>query len=223
MKNLLLIFLLANILYFMWSAFTEEGRRPGEAIVAESDLGTPLEIVTAAKPAESRNADPAQQPAQTTALTQNPGRSCVTVGPFRELTEAEGIATQYAGDGMRAAHRTAEIDVFVGHWVQIRDVEDPATVRDMLQKLHANGLAESYYVETENFVSLGLFGDVARAERVELQAKSLDLPAEIIPRYNPEAAYFVDIALPPARGAGAIIDAHGLEQVKLRGEATCPE
>ena len=46
MKNLLLILLLANILYFLWVSFTEEEPMPGVAVVKESDLGAPLEVTT---------------------------------------------------------------------------------------------------------------------------------------------------------------------------------
>ena len=44
MKNLLLLLLLANILYFLWGLFVEESTQPGVAIVDESDLGPPLEV-----------------------------------------------------------------------------------------------------------------------------------------------------------------------------------
>ena len=44
MKNLLLILLLANILYFMWGRFVEEEPVPGVAIVSETDLGPALEV-----------------------------------------------------------------------------------------------------------------------------------------------------------------------------------
>ena len=71
-------------------------------------------------------------------------------------------------------------------------------------------------------ISLGLFGEKARAERVELQAKSMDLPADITPRMRDATIYFVDIGLPPGRGAGAMIEKYGEELVLLRDQATCP-
>ena len=35
--------------------------------------------------------------------------------------------------------------------------------------------------------------------------------------------YFVDIGLPPGKGAGAIIEKYGEERVALRDAATCPQ
>ena len=71
-------------------------------------------------------------------------------------------------------------------------------------------------------ISLGLFGVVESAERVELQARSMDLPADIAPRTREGTVFFVDIGLPPGRGAGAIIEKYGEDRVALREAATCP-
>jgi hypothetical protein len=35
--------------------------------------------------------------------------------------------------------------------------------------------------------------------------------------------FFVDIALPPGKGARSIVDKHGEEKVLLREAATCPQ
>ena len=60
-------------------------------------------------------------------------------------------------------------------------------------------------------------------ERIELQATSLGMNAVIVPRMNEGTVYFVDIALPPGRGASAIIEQYGEEKVALRDAATCPQ
>ena len=105
--------------------------------------------------------------------------------------------------------------MFVGHWVQIRNVADDATANKMLNTLSGGGLTDAYLVRTEDEglkISLGLFGDIDGAEKIELQARSLELPAEIAPRMADRTVYFVDVALPPGQGAGAIV-------AKLRGGA----
>ena len=88
---------------------------------------------------------------------------------------------QYAGGGMRTSIRATTGQIFVGHWVQIRNVADRGSGNQMLETLREGGLADAYLVETEEEglkISLGLFGELARAERIELQAKSLGLPAD---------------------------------------------
>ena len=95
----------------------------------------------------------------------------------------------------------------------------------MLEKLREGGIGDAYLVSTEDEglkISLGLFGERQGAERVELQAKSLDLPADISPRMSDAMVYFVDVGLPPGKGAGAMIEQYGEEKVLLRDKATCP-
>ena len=50
----------------------------------------------------------------------------------------------------------------------------------------------------------------------------LDLPADITPSTRDGTVYFVDIGLPPGKGAGAMIEKYGEENVLLRDQATCP-
>jgi hypothetical protein len=95
----------------------------------------------------------------------------------------------------------------------------------MIEKLKTGGLGDAYIVETEEDglkISLGLFGEMNRAERIELQAKSLDLPADITPRSRDATVFFVDIGLPPGKGAGDIVAKYGEDKVLLRDQATCP-
>jgi hypothetical protein len=226
MKNLLLLLLLANILYFVWGMFAEESPEPGIVVVDESRLGPPLDV------AANRNAEAAAsvgavlgsgEPSDLEAVV---GRSCVTVGPFKASADAEVALTQYAGEGMRTGLRSAQGTIFIGHWVMIREIADRETGNGILDKLRQGGLADAYLVPTEDDglnISLGLFGDLDRAEKVELQAKSLDLPADITPRTREGTVFFVDIGLPPGKGAGAIVDKYGEEKVLLRDAATCPQ
>ncbi len=226
MKNLLLLLLLANILYFLWGWFAEEPPQPGVAIVEESELGPPL-VVTADRSAEAVASVGAVlgsgEPSDLAAVV---GRSCVTVGPFRASADADIAQTRYSGEGMRAQLRSARGQIFVGHWVQIRNIKDRDAGNAMLAKLREGGLGDAYLVPTDDEglkISLGLFGDINGAEKTELQATSLGLDAEIAPRMNEGTVYFVDIALPPGRGASAIVEQYGEDKVMLRDAATCPQ
>ena len=225
MRNILLLLLLANILYFVWELVMEKPPESGVAVVDEADLGPPLAVSrnTVAEAATSVGAVlGAGKPSDLAAVV---GRSCVTIGPFKSNADADGALAEYEREGMRANVRTTQGQVFVGHWVQIRNIPDRETGNAMLEKLKAGGLGDSYLVPNEEEglkISLGLFGEMSRAERIELQAKSLDLPADISPRTREATVFFVDIALPPGKGAGAIIEKYGEEKVLLRDSSTCP-
>ncbi len=225
MKNLLLLLLLANILYFIWGLFVDKPVETGVSVVNEADMGPALEISNTkiAEAATSVGAVlGAGQPSDLAAVV---GRSCVTLGPFKAATEADGALGDYVDQGMRVAVRSTQGQIFVGHWVQIRNIESREEGNAILNKLKEGGLGDAYLVPTDDEglkISLGLFGEMRRAERVELQAKSLDLAADISPRMREGTVFFVDIGLPPGKGAGNMIEKYGEDRVLLRDAATCP-
>jgi hypothetical protein len=226
MKNLLLLLLLANILYFLWGMFVPEERQPGTAIVEEADLGPSLEVTTDRAANDVSDLGTALGSGGLSELRAIVGRSCVTIGPLKERTEADTAVLAYSSEGMKSSLRSRQAEVFVGHWVQIRNVKNNSTAKKMLAKLGEGGLTDAYVVRTDDEglkISLGLFGDLDRAEKIELQARSLDLPADIKPRTADRTVFYVDIALPPGHGAGAIVAKYGEDQVLLRDAATCPK
>ncbi|MDJ0939285.1 MAG: hypothetical protein QNJ00_05940 [Woeseiaceae bacterium] len=223
MRNLLLILLLANTLYFMWGWFDRDEEGPGVEIVAESDLGPPLSI-SQAETDSVASVGAVLGSGEPSDLAAVVGRTCVTLGPLNRA-DAEAAEMRHEGEGMQTNVRSQMGQIFVGHWVQIRDVPDRAAGNQMLETLSEGGIGEAYIVETDDEgmkISLGLFGDRDRAERIELQAQSLGLGADITPRFNDGMLYFVDIGLPSGRGAGQIIERYGEDKVLLRDAATCP-
>ena len=226
MKNLLLLLLLANFLYFLWGLYSQDEPQAGVAIIREADLG-PLMDVTASRDRDDVASVGAVLGFGTSSdLRAVVGRSCVTIGPFKVKTDADSAELVYSNQGMKTSIRSTEAEMFVGHWVQIRNVADDATANKMLSTLSSGGLTDAYLVRTEDEglkISLGLFGDIEGAEKIELQARSLELPAEIAPRMANRTVFFVDVALAPGQGAGAIVGKYGEEQVLLRDAATCPK
>lgn len=229
MRNLLLTLLLANVLYFMWGRLVAPDDNSGIAVVEESDMGPPLQLAERNSPIpEAAPVDPDAEPAPAirhAEIEAQVGRSCVTIGPLKESQEANDTLAELESDGLNGRVRTTQGDVFVGNWVQIRGIPTRAAANRMLTTLHEGGLGDAYIVETEDEgikISLGLFGDIAGAERTELQAKSMDLPAEIAPRTRAATVFYVDLGLPPGRGAGSMIERYGEERVLLRDAATCP-
>jgi hypothetical protein len=224
MKNLLLLLIVANILYFLWGMYPRDDLQPGVAVVEESDLGPPLDVTTSQDNIASVGAvlgsgDPSD-------LEAVVGRSCVTIGPLKVGDDADTAALEYRNEGMKATVRSVDGQIFVGHWVQIREVPDRATANEWIETLKEGGLTDAYAVPTEEEglkISLGVFGDIERAEKVELDARSMGFAADISPRMRDGVVHFVDIGLPPGRGAGAIVERYGEDLVALRDAATCPQ
>lgn len=226
MKNILLALLLANILYFMWGMLTDTESQPGVAYIEESELGPPINVSAEQDSDAIASVGAVLGSGEPSALEAVVGRACVSIGPFLGDKDADSAVLQYSNEGMRTQRRKVREDTFVGHWVQIRGIADEATAKDHVATLHGGGLTDAYKVVTEDEgikISLGLFGDKDGAEKIELQARSLGLPAEISPRMALRDVYYADIGLPPGKGATQIVEKYGEERVRLREAATCPQ
>lgn len=225
MKNLLLLLVLANVLYLMWGMFTPEEPQPGIAVVQEGDLGPALQV-TAGQDSESVASVGAVlgsgEPSDLEAVV---GRSCVTIGPFKVSGDADSAALEYRNEGMRTALRSGQGQIFVGHSVQVQDVANREEGRGIVKQLGEQGLGDAFIVGNDEdgyAIALGIFGNAGNAEKVELQARAAGFDVTITPMTRDDQIYFVDIGLPPGKGAGAIVERFGEEQVALREAATCP-
>jgi hypothetical protein len=201
----------ANILYFWWNRFVAEPDQSGVAIVEESELGPPLAVSRSSVAEAATSVGAVLGSGMPSDLAAVVGRSCVSIF-FKTNAEADDAITAFESEGMRASLRTTQGQVFVGNWVQIRNIPDLKVGAAMIEKLRAGGIADAYLMDDgagQYKISLGLFGEMSRAEKVELQAKSLDLPADITPRMRDAAIFYVDIGLPPGKGAGAMIEEYG--------------
>jgi len=226
MRNLLLVLLLANILYFMWGMFSGDGSEPGVAIVDESDLGPPLEVTANRDAGAAASVGAVLGSGEPSDLAAVVGRSCVTLGPFRSSEDADRAKMEYAGEGMRTALRSGQGQIFIGHSVSVQNVPTREEGRTMLGRLHEGDLGDAFIVGNDEdgySISLGIFGNQSNAEKVELQAKSIGFDVDVSPMTRDAAVFFVDIGLPPGKGAGAIVDKYGEERVLLRDAATCPQ
>jgi len=225
MKNLLLLLILANILYLMWGMFTSEDSNPGIAIVEESDLGPPLDVTTGQDSDAIASVGAVLGSGEPSDLEAVVGRSCVTIGPFKVVGDADSAVLDYNNEGMKAALRSGYGQIFVGHSVQVQNVPTREAGRAILGKLVEAGLDEAFIVgnaEDGLAISLGIFGNESNAEKIELQAESAGFEVDISPMTREDTVFFVDIGLPPGKGAGAIIEQYGEERVALRDAATCP-
>lgn len=225
MKNILLALLLANILYFIWGMFSGSSDVPGVVVIEESELGPPLTVAQQPRPEVIESVGAVLGSGEPSDLVAIVGRSCVTIGPLTDDNDADAAENRYADEGMRVSQRSGSGEIFVGHWVQIKNIASRDESNRMLDALKAGGLTDAYPVETDDEgrkISLGLFGSLDSAEKIEIQAKSLGFNAYISPRVREGTIYFVDIGLPPGKGAGEIVARYGEDSVRLRDAATCP-
>src|SRR5690606_21753942 len=115
MKNLLLLLVLANILYFIWEMVIEEPPEAGVAVIEISKLGPPLQLSEGPRTRQRAEPEPEPEPeaeggpeleqeseappgfgatvsmAPQTDLSAVVGRSCVSIGPFTSGPDAQRV------------------------------------------------------------------------------------------------------------------------------------
>ena len=140
MKNLLLLLILANVLYFMWGRYAAQDPQPGVAVVSESDLGPPLEVLAARDNEAITSVGAVLGSGDPSDLAAVVGRACVTIGPFSVRSDADTALLEYAAQGMQTAVRPMQTEVFIGQSVQVTSVESRAAGRAMVRELESRGL-----------------------------------------------------------------------------------
>ena len=143
MKNLLLLLVLANVLYFLWGLYQEDEPPVGTAVIDEAELGPPIEVIASRDGANSTSVGAVLGSGSAADLTAVMGRSCVTIGPFTDQNAADSADLNFSRQGMKTSVRSTRAEMFVGHWVQIRDIADTATANRMLNTLTEGGLTDA--------------------------------------------------------------------------------
>ena len=149
---------------------------------------------------------------------------CVAIGSL-SLEQVTELQMNFEHMGSLTHIREGTGDVFVGHWVKVRNVADDRSASDMLDKLATGGLSDAYLVGGEEeglSISLGLFPDIDRAKRIQSQAQSLDVPAEIVPRSREGTVYFLNVGFHPGDDASELVAQFVSEMVTEGNSGKCP-
>ncbi|HEY7671625.1 MAG TPA: SPOR domain-containing protein [Gammaproteobacteria bacterium] len=125
-------------------------------------------------------------------------RTCVSVGPFRELSQAATAAANLRGTGLDPVQRVAEGDIWVGYWVYLAGLPSVAEAETILARLKESGITEAYVIPSSDsgtLISLGVFTAVARAGNRLSAARELGYEATISDRTRRGTVYWVDVLL----------------------------
>jgi cell division septation protein DedD len=219
MRNLFFVLVLANLAFAAWHAWfspaaishrDRDGDAPtimlaSEFPLAEGEPATPaiveaeLEPLDAAAPPGPGD-ETADSRAQVDATAADGERACVSVGPFRELSQAATAAANLRGAGFDPVQRAGEGDIWVGYWVYLAAIPSLADAETILARLKENGITEAYVIPSSDsgtLISLGVFTEVARAGSRLSAARELGYEATISDRTRRGTVYWVDVLLAP--------------------------
>jgi hypothetical protein len=127
-------------------------------------------------------------------------KRCISVGPFRDVSEAAHAATTLRGGGYDPRQRVADGDVWAGVWVYLQLPSSRAAGDQMLAKLKAGGIDDALEMPGPNdgsVISLGLYSEPKRAQARVAQLQALGFNPGIADRKRIGNVYWIDIDLKP--------------------------
>jgi hypothetical protein len=125
---------------------------------------------------------------------------CISVGPFRDVSEAAHAATTLRGGGYDPRQRVADGDVWAGVWVYLPLPSSRAADDQLLAKLKAGGIDDALEMpgpSDGSVISLGLYSEPKRAQARVAQLQALGFNPAIADRKRTGSVYWIDIDLKP--------------------------
>jgi hypothetical protein len=218
LKSIVVCLVLANVGYFLWargiaktpevpaqaapattlklaSELPEAARRPATDAGSAADGGS-----TITGGSDSTDAPRAEAGAGGGAALLTNVRRCISVGPFRDVSEAAHAATTLRGGGYDPRQRVADGDIWAGVWVYLPLPVSRAAGDQILAKLKAGGVNDALEMPGPNegsVISLGLYGESKRAQARVAQVQALGFNPAIADRKRTGNVYWIDIDLKP--------------------------
>lgn len=209
MRNLFLALLLANLLFAgwrLWIAPPEVPPRQLKAAGREAELRV-IAAPQATVPQGSASGQVAgavagsglAAPAGAAAPGAAGGASCSRLGPIGDGQFADTLRATLAARGLRATTMVEAGQVWVGHWVQLESVPTREAADRMVARLAAGGLPDAYVFQSQPpfSVSLGVFRDQERADKVAAAAAALGFHPQVTDRYRSGAQYWLFLQAAP--------------------------
>jgi len=232
LKSLVVCLALANVGYFLWARGIANSEDAAVAAAPPSTLKLASEAPESAHTADrgaggggaeggaavgdlgagGGGTEEARGDAPAGLLTDV--KRCISVGPFRDVSEAAHAASTLRSGGYDPRQRVAEGEVWAGVWVYLPKPASRAGSDQMLAKLKAGGIEDALEMPGPNetsVISLGLYSESKRAQSRVAQAQALGFNPGIADRKRTGDVYWIDIDLKPTDSV--------LKASDLQGEA----
>lgn len=182
MRALLALLLLVNIGFFAWSQWIA---RPVPARPAREEQAPPIVLAD--------EAPGAQRPPT---LQLEPGVSCLSLGPFLDLSAAAQASMNLRTAGLEPRQRATVGAVWAGWWVALEGLDSQEEAQPVVERLRQFGVGDAYVVPADEggvIVSLGLFTERQRALRRADDVRALGYEPALSERQRNGTVYWIDV------------------------------
>jgi hypothetical protein len=220
LKSIVVCLALANIAYFLWfndiahPAAVPQAAGPAATLKLASEVPPlPPDNGAAAAAAGAVQGGAVAAPGAVagapggdagSAATPALANRCVTVGPFKDVSDAAHAASTFRAGGYDPRQRVADGDVWAGVWVYLPLPATQPASDQLLAKLKAAGIDDALQMPGPtdgSVISLGLFSEPKRAQARVAQVQALGLTPGVVDRKRSASLYWIDLDQKPADGA----------------------
>jgi hypothetical protein len=181
MRNIVLLLVLLNLMVLGYQRWILQ---PAESTGNRSaDLDVPaLQLVN--QPVETQAAE-----AELKDLMR-----CLRLGPFASQDSYIAVQRELRKKGAQVSQSSAEGQIWVGHWAQVRDQGSRAKAEQARDRLAANDLDTFILPDTEvHALSLGIYRKRASAEQIIRKARRLGFKTLMVDRFQPGTIYWLQV------------------------------
>ncbi|HTE41425.1 MAG TPA: SPOR domain-containing protein [Steroidobacteraceae bacterium] len=199
MRALALLLVIINLAYFGWATLVDE---PSNAPTpSQLDASAPrLVLASERKSTPALDISKPTSPVDTTTVAANDSK-CTSVGPFQDLSTATQASATVTSAGHVSRQRLEQGQLWVGYWVHVPGFTNREEAERAVARLKQHGIDDVYISlgssadsqPSTNIVSLGVFKESERAQRLLQEAKDLGLPAQVSDRTRAGSVYWVDV------------------------------
>jgi len=191
LKNICLGLLLVNLLVLAWSRWVVPDVPQGNLISPQREHGLLL-MSRSNDNGESDDGLAVQGGGDQAAEIR-----CIRVGPFAEGDVADSVGRQLSRRGFRVGRSSQEGEIWIGHWVQLENLDSIESAQAALTRLIDGGLPDAYVVQTEPTarISLGVFRNRERAENVAGIARKMNFVPVMTDRFRPGTEHWLRVDL----------------------------
>ena len=201
MRNLFLALVLANLAFAAWTHWFAQ---PDVSVpsLTSSDVAS-ITLLSELEPDLVELDGSEGTPIAEALIDDLSAERCISIGPFRELSQAAAAAGNLRSAGYDPAQRVAEGDIWVGYWVHLPGLPSREVADEILSNLRENGVSDSYIVpggEEDHIISLGVFSEISRAGRRREAVRNLGYEPTVVDRNRRGTVYWVDVTLAAEQG-----------------------
>jgi hypothetical protein len=198
-------------------ALSQPGERRSEPSFTMPQVIPPLPAPNdAASSGETPGSALASPPAQLPAAAERSPPRCLAAGPFSELRASDLAARQLRDQGFEPTRRAEEGQVWVGYWVRaVFTGRDDA--RRVAEQLRQGDVPDAYVLPGEEgfTVSLGVFNQRDRAERLRARAAALGVAADLVDRYSAGTVYWLLLEVPAGTAVSGLVPGAGARDAAI--------